>query len=116
MYKMVILVRMDIKMSKGKTAVQVAHAAVSCAMKSYLTDFRSFNVWYSEGQKKVALKVKTLDEMMEYKKRFDHERINSCVISDAGLTQLEPGTITVIGAGPEREDILDKITGSLPLL
>ncbi len=116
MYKLVILVRTDIKMSKGKIAVQVAHASVTCAIKSYLSDFKSFNAWYSEGQKKVALKVKNINELMEFKKKLDENNILNCVISDAGLTELEPGTITVLGAGPCKEEEIDKITGHLPLL
>ena len=50
-FKLVILMRSDLKMSKGKTAAQAAHAAVTCALASKKTDTRTFDRWMSEGQK-----------------------------------------------------------------
>ena len=59
-YKQCIVVRDDLKLSKGKLAVQVAHAAVSAY------DFAGRDVreaWKKEGQKKVVLRVPTLQDM-----------------------------------------------------
>jgi PTH2 family peptidyl-tRNA hydrolase len=38
------------------------------------------------------------------------------MISDAGHTQVDPGTITVIGIGPEKSEKLDRITGKFKLM
>jgi PTH2 family peptidyl-tRNA hydrolase len=38
------------------------------------------------------------------------------MIQDRGLTEIAPGTVTVLGIGPDRADRIDKITGDLPLL
>ncbi|MHA1219301.1 MAG: peptidyl-tRNA hydrolase, partial [Candidatus Heimdallarchaeaceae archaeon] len=36
--------------------------------------------------------------------------------NDAGLTQLPPGTTTVISIGPSRQELIDKISADLSLL
>lgn len=38
------------------------------------------------------------------------------LISDAGHTQVDPGTVTVLGIGPEISDKLNKITGKFRLM
>lgn len=115
-YKMVIAVREDIKISKGKMAVQVAHAAVSCALSAKKKHPVIFKKWFDEGQKKVVVRVKTLKELYELKTAAENMGIQTALISDAGLTEIEPGTITCLGMGPEKNEVLDKITGALPLL
>ncbi|MCX8181684.1 MAG: peptidyl-tRNA hydrolase Pth2 [Candidatus Methanomethyliaceae archaeon] len=115
-YKQAIVVRQDLKMTKGKLAAQVAHASLSSYIitKNVRPDWASN--WIREGQKKVVLKTRSLDELLEIKKLVERENIPNSLISDAGLTQLEPGTITCIGIGPAPADIIDKIVGNLKLL
>ena len=38
------------------------------------------------------------------------------IVRDAGLTEVEPGTVTCIGIGPEKDSILEEFTGNLKLL
>ncbi|MDP8012388.1 MAG: peptidyl-tRNA hydrolase Pth2 [Thermoplasmata archaeon] len=114
-YKLVIVVREDLDISRGKLAVQVAHASVECAMKTYLNKREIFENWYKEGQKKVVLKVKNLNDLFLLREKAYGFGIYACLIQDAGLTEVPPGTITVLGIGPEKENLIDKITGSLPL-
>lgn len=103
-------------MSKGKLAAQVAHASLSSyiATKNIRPDWASN--WIRDGQKKVVLKTRTLDDLLEVKKSAERESIPNSIISDAGLTQLEPGTITCIGIGPAPAGLIDKIVGHLKLL
>ncbi|MDH5811603.1 MAG: peptidyl-tRNA hydrolase Pth2 [Candidatus Methanomethylicaceae archaeon] len=115
-YKQAIVVRQDLKMTKGKLAAQVAHASLSSYLvaKNIRPDWASD--WLKEGQKKVVLKTRTLDELLDIKKSADRENIPNSLISDAGLTQLEPGTVTCIGIGPAPAGLVDKIVGHLKLL
>ena len=114
-FKMVIIVRGDIKMSPGKLAAQVAHAAVECAIEAYKSQRPVFNKWRSQGSKKVVLKAKSLEELYELKDKAEKLGIITALISDAGHTELEPGTITCLGIGPGPEQLLNRITGHLPL-
>lgn len=115
-YKMVVVVRGDLKLSKGKLAVQVAHAAVTCAINAKKKHPLIFKKWIKEGQKKVVLRTKDLKELEQLGEKAKNLGVVSVLISDAGLTEIEPGTVTCLGIGPEREEIIDKITGKLPLL
>ena len=116
MYKQAIVVRQDLQMSKGKTAAQVAHAAVSSYVSTNGRRPDWSSSWLAEGQKKVILKVGSMDELLEIKRKAEIERIPNSLISDAGLTELEPGTTTCLGIGPAPEGIIDKVTGGLKLL
>ncbi len=113
---MVIAVRKDIDMGKGKIAAQVAHAAVACTLLSMKKDKKIFNEWYSEGQKKVVVKVDNVEEIYKIKEECKDLGIISEIITDAGFTQIMPGTVTCIGIGPYEDDILDEITGKYHLL
>lgn len=103
-------------MTKGKLAAQVAHASISSyvATQNIRPDW-ALN-WMREGQKKVVLKTQTLDGLLEIKKSVERENIPNSLISDAGLTQLDPGTITCLGIGPAPTYLIDKVVGHLKLL
>lgn len=115
-YKQAIIVRKDIKMSKGKIAAQVAHAAISSYIEAVNKKPEWAEEWLMEGQKKVILKVESLEELLEIKNKVEREGLPNSLISDAGLTELEPGTITCLGVGPAPSSEIDKIVGHLKLL
>ncbi len=111
--KQVIVVRDDLKLSRGKLAVQVAHAAIIGYLKS---DSSLRRRWLDEGQKKVVLMVKSLEELLAIKYKAESLKLVTGVVQDAGLTEIPPGTITAVVIGPDEEKKIDKVTGSLPLL
>jgi PTH2 family peptidyl-tRNA hydrolase len=113
MLKQVIIVRTDLKMGKGKIATQCAHASIASFLKS---DSNDKEKWLNEGMKKVVLKVSSEKEIKEIFRQVKKEKLACEIIVDAGLTQLEPGTITALGIGPIEDKKIDKITGKLKLL
>jgi PTH2 family peptidyl-tRNA hydrolase len=115
-YKLVVVTRSDLKLSAGKTAVQVAHAAVSCALSSKKHDPDTFREWYEEGQRKVVVKVPDLKAMYELKAQAEDLGLVTSLIQDAGLTEIPAGTVTVLGIGPAKDRDVDRVTGHLSLL
>ena len=114
--KMVIAVRKDLDLGKGKIAAQVAHAAVMCALKAEKYEKKLFREWISEGQKKVVIRVDNEAALIELKRKIESMGIVNELVSDAGHTQVEPGTVTCLGIGPVEEYVIEPVTGSYPLL
>ena len=114
-YKMVIVIRTDIKLSPGKMAAQVSHAAVNCSFAAKKSNTKWFRKWYDEGQRKVVLKIPNLAELRELQYAAKANDLPNSLITDAGHTELPPGTVTCLGIGPAPGNLIDKVTGSLPL-
>ena len=112
-YKQCIIIRQDLKLSRGKLAVQVAHAAVSASEHA---DASARRAWKDGGQKKIVLQVKTLSEMYELKMDAEAAGLPTSLIADAGLTEVPPGTVTALGIGPALSERLDGVTGELQLV
>jgi len=115
-YKMVLVARNDLKLSPGKLAAQVAHAAVNCAFATKKNNSKWYNKWQSEGAKKVVVKVDSVDDFFVLKEKAEHLKISTSLIEDAGHTEIPAGTKTALGLGPAPNNIIDQITGELSLL
>ena len=115
-FKQVIVVRRDLEMGRGKVAVQVAHAAVSAAEVARKRFTEWYDAWVREGQCKVAVRVDSLEELRQLETRSRELRLPFALISDRGLTQVEPGTVTCLGIGPAPSSVIDTLTGNLSLL
>ena len=113
LYKQVILVRGDLKLPKGKLSAQVAHAAVDATSKS---DKRVVDLWKKEGGKKIVLEVKDEKELFKYRQMAEDFGLKTALITDAGHTVVEPGTITCLGIGPDEEEKIDKVSGKLRMV
>jgi len=121
LYKQVIVVREDLKMSPGKLAVQVTHASVGAYRETavnlldFSPEYIATEKWFKEGFRKIVLKVKSEKEILDLKEKCHEEGISYFLVYDFGLTELEPNTLTCIGIGPDLNENIDKITGRLGL-
>merc|ERR1711934_1264356 len=82
-YKMVLCVRMDLKMGKGKIAAQCGHA-------------------------KVTLQVKDEEAMLDLYQRAKKIGVPTYIVVDAGRTQIAPNSRTVMSVGPAPEDSVNQ--------
>lgn len=114
-YKQVVVVRADLDMSPGKLAVQVAHGAIASAERARRERREWLDFWLAEGQKKVVVKVQSGEELLDLHRKASRLGIPCDLIQDAGLTELPPGVITVLAVGPAPSEIVDEVTGGLPL-
>jgi peptidyl-tRNA hydrolase, PTH2 family len=99
-FKQIILIRSDLDMRCGKKCVQVSHASI---MGSDLGDPVIVKLWKEEGMRKIVLKVKDLNQLMDIAHTADVHTIRYAIVTDLGLTQLEPNTVTCIGFAPLEE-------------
>ena len=115
-YKMVIVTRADLALSAGKLVAQAAHAAVTCALLTKKNKPVWFAKWQREGAKKIVVKVETLEEFFPLKEKAKKLGISANIVTDAGHTEIPEGTQTVLGIGPAPSNLINQVTGALPLL
>ena len=115
-FKQVIVVRTDIKMSKGKIAAQAGHEAVSAAEYARKNRPEWWSPWITEGQCKIAVKVSSEKEILELERNARNANLPIALIVDRGLTELPPETTTCLGIGPAPANKIDVLTGNLRLL
>ncbi|XP_066148817.1 probable peptidyl-tRNA hydrolase 2 [Euwallacea fornicatus] len=113
--RLVLGVRNDLKMQKGKVAAQCGHGAMAAYATTLSTSPSLLKNWLKNGGTKIALRVDSEDQMLELDRKAKENNVLSCIIRDAGQTQVAPGTRTVIAIGPARRSVLEKITGHLKL-
>lgn len=105
----------------GKIAAQCGHATLAC-YKTLLhaegPNNRSGILyrWESLGQAKVAVQVKSEDEILELQAKAMSLGLCARVVRDAGRTQIAAGSTTVLGVGPGPKSVVDQVTGGLKLL
>lgn len=113
-YKLILVIRTDLKMGKGKVAAQCAHAAVA-AYKSARKHPKILQAWEECGQAKITVKVDSEDALKEVVKHARAIGLLANIIQDAGRTQIEPGSKTVCAIGPGPAPLIDQVTGHLKL-
>ncbi|XP_044735599.1 peptidyl-tRNA hydrolase 2, mitochondrial-like [Chrysoperla carnea] len=124
-HKMVFVINSSLNMGPGKLASQVAHAALglyrtlrsntSLAIQGdAITE--SLYEWENDGEKKIVLRGVDESHLRELEAAAQSiEGLHVQTIIDAGHTQVAPGSLTVLAIFG-KEQIIDKVTGELPLL
>ncbi|XHG01143.1 hypothetical protein AWENTII_004543 [Aspergillus wentii] len=101
----------------GKIAAQCSHATLAC-YKYFLThapDSPILRRWERQGQAKIALQLKSEEELQLLQAQAMSLGLCARVIQDAGRTQIASGSRTVLGVlGPK--SVVDNVTGHLKLL
>jgi PTH2 family peptidyl-tRNA hydrolase len=116
--KLVLVVRTDLGMTKGKIAAQCGHATLAC-YKSFLRTSPNSPIlrrWERSGQMKVALQAKSEEDLLVLQAQALSLGLCAHIIHDAGRTQIASGSATVLGIGPGPRSVIDQVTGSLKLL
>lgn len=114
-FKMVLVVRNDLKMGKGKIAAQCSHATLGLYKKLHNRAPKALNRWEMCGQVKVVVKIEREEDMLLLQERAKSLNIPTHITIDAGRTQIAPNSRTVMAVlGPA--DLVDDITGGLKLL
>lgn len=126
---MYLIVRKSLDMSIGKVAAQCAHASQKLLLLyiNYKYDtipyggnppfskenYDLFNKWLDGSFRKVVLKANE-NQWKKLKEEFSYrERI---IVIDNGLTEIEPGSETVIGLLPMRKSKAPKLVRKLRVL
>ena len=78
-------------------------------------NFKFVKQWEVGGQAKVALQVRSEDELLMLQAAAMSLSLTAKVIHDAGRTQIAAGSATVLGIGPAPKSLVDQVTGGLKL-
>jgi PTH2 family peptidyl-tRNA hydrolase len=125
--KQVIVLRKDLHMRLGKSCAQASHASLKVILDSMI-NFKFFKIlillfntplkeWINGLFTKIVVGVDSESELLWIYCEAVAKKIPCSLIQDAGLTEFNGvPTNTCCAIGPDYEDKIDKITGSLKLL
>lgn len=132
--KMIIVMRSDLNMRKGKMIAQGSHASLGAIMQ--LMDMRfldadnaveyrlevqnhtSLDHWLNDNlQTKIAVKVDSQEQLEEIYHQALLQKLNVYMVTDVGKTEFNGiPTKTCLAIGPHESSIIDAITSRLKLL
>ena len=135
--KMMIVMRRDLKMRKGKIAAQAGHACIDAILMALnkegrVNDFEitddgiilkdsdkpttPLSDWFKYGCAKICVYVDSEEELIDIAEKAKEKDIIAAVITDAGMTEFHGvPTKTCLALEPLPAEIADELTGGLPL-
>jgi PTH2 family peptidyl-tRNA hydrolase len=115
-YKMVTIVRSDLKMTRGKEVAQGQHAAMRLALKIAHEDPKVLATYFKTGETKICVRARSEEELLEIYQAALAAGLPTVLIADSGKTMFGGVvTHTVVGIGPAPSIEIDKITSNLSL-
>src|SRR5579875_663613 len=105
--KQAIIIRSDLEMSKGKTVAQACHASLMSFFEAEKANEKIAKEWLKTGEKKIVLKVADEEALVKLFKAFEYKGIPAALVTDAGLTEIPPGSKTALGVGPWKGSEID---------
>ncbi|KAM7274116.1 hypothetical protein ACFE04_028780 [Oxalis oulophora] len=95
-FKMVLVVRNELKMGKGKIAAQCSHATLGLYKKLVSRAPKALDRWEMCAQPKVVVKIETEEDMLVLQERAKTLKLPTHITVDAGKTQIAPNSRTVM--------------------
>ncbi|KAM0749753.1 PTH2-domain-containing protein [Meredithblackwellia eburnea MCA 4105] len=114
--KLVLVVRTNLNMNKGKIAAQCGHATLACYKSLMKGNPDLVRHWERTGQAKIAVKCDSEEELLILQATAKSLGICARSIQDAGRTQVAAGSTTVLGIGPAPVRVVNQVTSHLKLL
>jgi peptidyl-tRNA hydrolase, PTH2 family len=87
-HKLVLCVRSDLKMQKGKIAAQVGHATLGAYKKARQKDAAALRGWEHNAQPKIALQIRSHAEAKQLDASARRYGLVTYMVYDAGRTQV----------------------------
>ena len=124
-HKQTLVLRKDLNMRKGKMVAQGAHASLRAILQLGHRQQEGFVIplderlepWLLGRFKKICVSVNSEAELLSVHEAARAAGLITALIQDAGLTEFGGvPTYTALAVGPDREDRVDAVTGTLPLL
>lgn len=124
-YKQAIVLRKDLNMRKGKMIAQGAHASMAAILNLGTEKENEFSIpkderiweWLTGNFKKIALSVDSEQELLNLYEKALELGLVCALIKDNGLTEFGGvPTFTAVAIGPDKNEKIDQLTGSLKLL
>ena len=134
---MMIVMRRDLKMRKGKIAAQAGHACIDAVLQALQKEDRMKDLvmsadgmtlnnndkpvsplveWFNSGCTKVCVYVDSEEALLSMSKKAAEKGIIAAVITDWGLTEFHgEHTKTCLAFEPLPAEVADELTGDLPL-
>ncbi|MBY0359871.1 MAG: aminoacyl-tRNA hydrolase [Candidatus Obscuribacterales bacterium] len=119
--KMVLVVRKDLKVHKGKIGSQIGHAVQEIIIdrsgeKPKLRDEQWLYDWLADEYPKITVSVNSEAELLAVFEQAKAAGLNAHLVQDLGHTEFKGMlTYTVVSIGPAPAELVDPITGKLPL-